>query len=335
MSTEEEEELEDEGMTFWEHLEELRSRLLKMAIAAAIGATVAWFLKEEILQWLLGPFQEAWVAHFNEEAKVHFKGPADLFITYLKLSLIAGIIVALPLIFWQIWAFVAPGLYKKEKRFAIPFVFASTGLFVSGAYFGMTLAFPIAFTYLLGFAAPSHTPEPEKPATELAAPSATASAQAAPSSTGLPVATAAPVPSGGSAPAPTQEPPRVTIAEATEQDQTKIKRKNNVVVEATIMIDDYIKFISRMLLAFGTVFELPVVVFFLSVAGVINHRHLIKFFRYFVVIAFAAAAIFTPPDLMSQFLLAVPMTILYIVSIGIAYIFGRKDASMNLPKDDD
>jgi sec-independent protein translocase protein TatC len=79
-----------------------------------------------------------------------------------------------------------------------------------------------------------------------------------------------------------------------------------------------------MLLAFGSVFELPVVVFFLSVAGLVNHRHLIKFGRYFIVIAFALSAVLTPPDITSQILLAVPLCVLYLVSIGIAYIFGKK-----------
>jgi sec-independent protein translocase protein TatC len=92
------------------------------------------------------------------------------------------------------------------------------------------------------------------------------------------------------------------------------------------MIGEYIEFLTRMLIAFGAVFEIPVVVFFLSIIGVVNHTHLIKFARYFVVIAFILGAIITPPDPMSQLLLAVPLCVLYIFSIGIAYIFGKKPA---------
>lgn len=249
------EEILDEGMTFWEHLEELRSRLLKMLVAAGIGGAAAWFIRERILLWLVKPYRDAWQdLNFNTPPQLNFPDPAGLFIAYLKLSLIGGLVMALPIMFYQLWAFVAPGLYSREKRFAIPFVVASTGLFASGAYFGMTFVFPVAFRYLLGFAG--------------------------------------------------------TV--------------EGFQVNPVIMVEEYINFIARMLLAFGTVFELPVVVFFLSVAGIVNHTHLIKFFRYFIVLAFLIAAVITPPDLMSQFMLAVPLCILYVLSIGIAYLFRKK-----------
>lgn len=250
-----EEELQDEGMTFWEHLEELRSRLMKIVVATLAGGTVAWFFRTEILHWLVTPFKDAWVdLNLPKTPQLHFPDPAGLFIAYLKLSIIAGVIFALPIIFYQLWAFVAPGLYAREKRFALPFVFVSTLLFVGGAYFGMTLAFPLAFRYLLSFAGPIEGFE----------------------------------------------------------------------ISPTIMVGEYVSFLSRMLIAFGAVFELPVLVFFLSAAGVVDHTHLIKFFRYFVVVSFVAGAILTPPDLLSQFLLAVPLCLLYGLSIGIAYLFARK-----------
>lgn len=245
----------EEGMTFWEHLEELRSRLFRMALAAVIGGTGAWFIKTPILGWLLKPFEDGWRQHFKEEPTIHFPDPAGMFVAYLKISMIAGVVFALPIIFYQLWSFVAPGLYAKEKKFAIPFVIASTLLFCGGVFFGMRVAFPAAFAFLLGIV---------------------------------------------------QEDP------------------GGVIIKPTIMVGDYISFISRMLIAFGTVFELPVVVFFLSVIGVVNHTHLIKFFRYFVVIAFVLGAIITPPDLMSQFFLALPLIALYGLSIGIAWVFGKK-----------
>lgn len=251
-------EVEDEGMTFWEHLQELRSRLVKMSLAIAVGAVAAWFLKEAILSWLVKPFTEAWHMNgFTEPPELHFPDPAGLFVAYLKLTLGAGMIFALPIIFYQLWAFVAPGLYAREKRFAIPFVTASTLLFAGGAYYGMKIAFPIAFNYLLSYVG---------------------------------------------------DHPEFTI-------------------KPTIMVDQYLSFITNMLLAFGAAAELPVVIFFLSVAGVINHRHLIRFFRYFVVIAFVVGALVTPPDMLSQFLLAIPLCVLYVLSIGIAWIFARKRAA--------
>lgn len=257
MSEQPELEPTDEGMTFWEHLDELRSRLIKVVLAAMVGAGVAWFFREEVLGWLVGPFTEAWhLTGFAERPQLHFPNPAGLFVAYLKLAIIAGLVMALPIIFYQLWAFIAPGLYSREKKFAIPFVIASTALFAGGAFFGMKVAFPLAFRYLLSYA-------------------------------------------------------------GTHPDFD---------INPTIMVDEYVAFISRMLLAFGAVFELPVLVFFLSVAGLVTHVHLIKFFRYFVVISFVLGAILTPPDLLSQFLLAIPLCLLYGISIGIAWLFSRSKA---------
>jgi sec-independent protein translocase protein TatC len=250
---------EELQMTFWEHLDELRGRILKALLAFGVGAGVAWYAREQVLIWLTTPFVEAWMQSIGDQRPaLHFPAPASLFISYLRLSLMAGFIFALPVIFYQVWAFIAPGLYARERRFAIPFVLSSTLLFLGGGYFGWKIAFPVAFRYLLDFSGKIETE---------------------------------------------------TIA---------------INIEPTVMIGDYIDFISRMLLAFGTVFELPVLVFFLSVAGVVNHTHLIKFARYFVVLSFFIAAIITPPDIMSQFLLAIPLCLLYVVSIGIAWLLGKK-----------
>lgn len=256
-----EEEASEEGMTFWEHLDELRSRLIKIMLAALVGSGFAWTYRERILSWLVTPFREAWQdLQLAKAPTLNFPDPAGLFISYLKLSVVSGVVLALPLIFYQLWAFVAPGLYSREKRFALPFVVASTGLFAGGAYFGMKFAFPIAFRYLLSFAGP-------------------------------------------------------------------VDGLAGFEIEPTIMVNDYVSFITQMLLVFGGVFELPVVAFFLTVAGLIDHTHLIKFFRYFVVLAFVLAAVLTPPDLLSQFLMAVPLILLYGVSIGIAYVFTKTRGS--------
>jgi len=253
---------EDLQMTFWEHLEELRGRILKALVAFAVGGGVAWFFREQVLIWLTTPFINAWSQSISDQKPaLHFASPPALFIAYLRLSLIAGFIFALPVIFYQIWAFVAPGLYARERRFAIPFVVSSTLLFLGGGYFGWKVAFPVAFKYLLDFSGSLQTES-------------------------------------------------VSLA-----------------IEPTVMIGDYLDFISRMLIAFGAVFELPVLVFFLSVAGVIDHTHLIKFARYFVVLSFFISAIITPPDIMSQFLLAIPLCLLYVLSIGIAWLIGKKKAA--------
>lgn len=247
-------------MSFWDHLSELRSRLVRSILAVAIGVGLAWTYREPILAWLTRPYANAWVAvGLGKHPFLHFPGPADLFFAYLKLSVIGGFVFALPVVFYQLWAFIAPGLYSKERRLALPFVFSSSALFAAGVYFGWRVALPIAYRYLLGL-------------------------------------------SGGVA-------------------------GSDLSVTPTIMIEQYINSIAQMLIAFGLAFELPVLALFLSVAGIINHRHLIRFSRYFIVVAFVIAAIVTPPDIVSQLLLAVPLCVLYGLSIIVAWVFGRRSAS--------
>lgn len=243
-------------MTFFEHLEELRKRLIRAAIAFVIGGAIAWWFKEELLIWITQPFVEGWHSEGDEPAKLHFPAPASLFIAYIKLSLLGGGVLSLPFVLYQVWAFIAPGLYSKEKKIAIPFVVSSTGLFAGGAYFGWRFVFPLAFDYLLNF--------------------------------------------------------------------QKLPENSPIRVEASVMIDQYLEFIIQALVAFGVVFEIPVVIFFLSAIGLVTHKHLIKFFRYFVVIAFVMSAIITPPDPLSQVMLAGPLCLLYGLSIGIAFVMSRR-----------
>jgi sec-independent protein translocase protein TatC len=229
-----------------------------MAIAFAAGGA-GWHVRETILVWLTAPFVTAWnTSKVGGQASLHFPAPQALFVAYVKLAVLGGFVFSLPILLYQLWAFISPGLYSREKRFAIPFVVSSCGLFVLGAWFGWRFAFPAAFQYLLSFSGPV-----------------------------------------GSA----------------------------ITIQPSVMIDEYIAFVSQMLLAFGAVFELPVLVFFLSVAGIITHHTLIRFARVFIVVAFVIAAVITPPDPLSQLILAVPLCFLYFFSIGIAYVFGRRDAA--------
>lgn len=244
--------------TFWGHVDELRRRVAKAIVAFAVGAGCAWYFRQEVLLWLATPFVNAWTQTIaGKPAALHFPAPASLFLAYLRLSLIAGLIFSLPMILYQLWAFIARGIESRQRRYALPFVLSSTALFLLGGYFGWAIAFPRAFEYLLDFSGSVQT---------------------------------------------------ASVA---------------IDVEPTVMVEDYIDFVSSMLLAFGAVFELPILVFFLALAGIINHVQMIGFSRYFVVLAFLLSAIITPPDIMSQFLLAVPLCLLYVVSIGIAWIVGK------------
>jgi sec-independent protein translocase protein TatC len=252
---------EGHAMTLWEHLEELRSRLIRAIISFLVGGIVAWFFKDELLKWLLVPFAEAWPKELNlGDPAIHFESPAALFLAYIRIAAMSGLVFAMPFILYQIWAFVAPGLYSREKKFAAPFVLSSCALFAGGGWFGWKFAFPAAFKFLL----------------ELAPPAA----------------------------------------------------GHGIKVEPTVMIGSYLEFVTHMLLAFGFMSQLPILILFLSIAGIVNHRHLIKFFRYFIVLAFVISAVITPPDPLSQLLLAIPLIGLYGVSILVAYFFGKKDLAV-------
>ena len=245
-------------MTFWEHLEELRRRIFKMMAAFAVGAAIGWFFRERLLAILTEPFVRAWKnGHVGGTASLHFPAPAALFLAYIKLALLAGFIMALPIILYQVWAFVSPGLYSKEKRYALPFVIVSCSLFALGGYFGWRVVFPIGFQYLLGFSGPVGA--------------------------------------------------------------------QGFQVQPTVMIGDYIQFVTQMLLAFGSVFELPVVVFFLSLAGIVTPRQLFAGLKYAVLGAFVLAAILTPPDVVSQVLLAGPLVALYLLGVLVAWMFTGRD----------
>jgi sec-independent protein translocase protein TatC len=247
---------EDTPMTFWEHLDELRKRLVWSVLAFFAGCMGMWELREKLLNFLTIPFVDAWKEQsIPGTPTLHFGAPAAAFVAYLKLSMIGGVAVASPFIFYQLWSFIAPGLYAREKRFVIPFVLFSTLLFVGGGLFGWRAAFPISFGYFLSMAG--------------------------------------------------------TVGE------------NGITITPTVMMGDYLDFAAQLLLGFGIIFEIPLVILFLSIAGIINYLHLIQFGRWFILVAFIVAAVLTPPDITSQCVMAIPMCLLYGMSIGLAYVFGK------------
>lgn len=244
-------------MTFWEHLDELRKRLTWSVIAFFGGCFAAWGVHEELLSILTKPFIHAWSEqHLQGAPNLNFSAPGAAFTGYFRISMIGGAAMAAPFIFYQVWSFIAPGLYSKEKRYIIPFVGLSTLLFVGGGYFGWRIAFPISFNYFLGLSGPVGS--------------------------------------------------------------------DGLTITPTIMMGEYIDFCAQMLLGFGLVFELPMLLLFLGIAGIINYLDLIKYGRYFVLVAFFTAAVLTPPDVPDQLAMAIPMCLLYIVSIGLVFLFGRK-----------
>ena len=136
-------------MTIWEHLEELRRRVIKAALGVLVTTIVAWAFRERLLAELVKPYEHTWFAHFHKPLVLQTLAPADAFLGYLELSLTAGVVGSAPIIFYQLWAFISPGLYRKEKRLIVPFVIFSTVLFLSGVAFAYFVAFPFTFNYFL------------------------------------------------------------------------------------------------------------------------------------------------------------------------------------------
>jgi sec-independent protein translocase protein TatC len=144
----------DVRMTIWEHLEELRKRVIKAAIGVVAATVVAWCFRVEALAWLVVPYQRTWQTRFNKPLVLQTLAPADAFLGFLELSLTAGIVASAPIIFYQLWSFISPGLYRKEKRLIVPFVLSSTTLFLSGVAFAYYVAFPFTFNYFLSLLGP-------------------------------------------------------------------------------------------------------------------------------------------------------------------------------------
>ncbi|CAG0973161.1 Sec-independent protein translocase protein TatC [Myxococcaceae bacterium] len=230
------------------HLAELRTRIARMLVAIVIGAGLSWTFREEIFGLLLRPALDALAP---DGGRLQALAPGEMFFTYVKCSLLVGFVVSLPVVFWEIWGFVAPGLYPSERRLALPFVLLSTALFVAGGYFGYEVVFPIMFSFFAAF--------------------------------------------------------------------------ENQYVEAAWTMREVFSFTVHMFLAFGVAFELPVAVFFLALAGVVDARQLLRGFKYAVLGAFVISAVLTPtPDIVTQTLLAGPLILLYLLGVGAAWIFARR-----------
>lgn len=273
----------DQLMTFADHLEELRTRLKYAVYSVLVAVLVAYTFSRPLFVLLTQPLIRAWQEAGLGPPKLHFANPIEPFFTYIKVSLIAGIFIASPVIFYQIWKFVAPGLYKHEKRFVIPFTLASALCFAGGAAFGYFMVFPYGFQFFLGFAQENMG-----------------------SMDGL---------LGG---------------------MVDLKVSGTFELQPTLMMGDYFGLVWRMLLAFGLIFELPLVVFFLALIGVVDYKQLWRFNRYFIILSFVVGAMLTPPDVITQVLMAAPLLVLYNLSILLAFFFGkRKPAPEPVPSDED
>jgi sec-independent protein translocase protein TatC len=237
----------DGKMSFLEHLDELRKRLMWAIGALFAGFLIALFFIDTIFGFIMRPL----AATLPAGRKMIYTEPTEAFMLQLKVAALAGVVIAAPAVMWQLWLFIAPGLYRREKRLALPFIVSTSLLFVAGAAFNHYVVFPIAFTFLGSFT---------KDYMEFM--------------------------------------PRITPV---------------------------FSLYSQLLLAFGIIFQMPVLVFTLARLGLVTAGFLWKNTKYAVLIIFVISAVITPTsDVVTQTLMAAPMLVLYVVSIGIAWVFGKK-----------
>jgi len=240
-----EDELAGTEQPFVQHLMELRDRLVKAMVAVGVVAAVLFFFPGPgaLYDLLAAPL----VAHLPKGATLIATSVISPFMVPLKILLMSAFLLALPFVLWQIWAFVAPGLYSHEKKLVLPLVISSTLLFFVGVAFCYYLVFGQVFAFIQSFAPKSITAAPD--------------------------------------------------------------------------IEAYLSFVLSMFLAFGMAFEVPIAVVVLARMGIVSVQKLREFRGYFIVLAFVVAAVVTPPDVVSQLSLAVPMCLLYEVGIWAAQIF--------------
>lgn len=232
------------GMSLLEHLQELRKRIIHSALYLMGGFFAAWYYRNKIYGFMERPVKMSLARH-HLPAQLNYLNPVDGFNMYLKIAFMAGAIIASPFILYQVWLFISPGLYRKEKRFVVPFMTATVGLFLGGAYFGYHWVFPGALDFLFEF-----------------------------------------------------------------------NKDFNPLIE----INEYTDLFLTVILGLGATFELPILVMFLALFGIVSPKFLWKNIRYAVMIIFIVACIIAPtPDPTTMCVFAAPMLALYLVSIGVAW----------------
>jgi sec-independent protein translocase protein TatC len=242
---------QDSGkMSFFEHLAELRKRLIYAVGAVLIGTIVGLAVSKSAFGVIAKPMLDA-LRDTNLDQQLIYTNPAGAIGLIIKLGVYIGIVLASPAVLYQVWLFIAPGLYRHERKAAILFIVSAVSLFLTGIAFAYFILLPYTLRFLIGFDTPYFTP--------------------------------------------------------------------------MISINEYWDLVLMIMLGLGLVFQTPVVIFFLSLFGMVTPRFLWKNFRYAVLIIAIIAAILTPtPDAMTMFIFMMPMIILYLVSIGVSALVVRR-----------
>ena len=228
------------------HLIELRKRLGISVASLIVMFFVMFYFHEPILNWIVEPlnvalFEVGKKSVHAAEGMVTTSQVGGAFFVALKVAFFAAILGSLPIILWQLWMFIAPGLYANEKKMLIPFIIGGSGMFFIGVSFAYYVVTPFGFDFLITFGSFKFTP--------------------------------------------------------------------------LINIEDYVGFFTKIMFGFGLAFELPIFAYFLALLGLVDDRQMRDFFKYAVVLIFIVAALLTPPDVLTQLLMAVPLVILYGISI--------------------
>jgi sec-independent protein translocase protein TatC len=231
------------GMSLFEHLDELRKRIIHAAIYLALGYGIAFFFAPRLYELVQAPLNSIHI-------QLNFTHPADLVnLRYIQIPLVGGLILASPFILFQVWLFISPGLYTREKRFVIPFMVAAVGLFLGGAFLGYRFVFPGMLRFLI---------------TDLG---------------------------------------------------------KQLGIHPIISIEEYTSFFLSCILGIGATFEMPVIIIFLAMFGIVSPKFLWKNFRYAILIIFLIAMVIAPtPDIPTLFVFAVPMLALYLIGIAGAWL---------------
>jgi sec-independent protein translocase protein TatC len=237
------------GMSFIQHLEELRQRIIRSAVAVVVGFFACFAYADRIFGLMQRPIETA-LKNNHLDAKLVYLNPTEPFNLYLKIGFMAGIFFSSPYILYQVWGFIAPGLYKREKKYIAPFMISTVGLFLAGGYFGYRVVYPAALEFLIGF---GHRFQP------------------------------------------------------------------------MITVHEYTDLFLAICVGLGVIFEMPILIFFLALFGIVSPGFMWKNFRYAILIIFIIAGIVCPtPDIMNLLVFATPMIVLYVLSIAVAWLVHPK-----------
>jgi len=315
-------------MSFGEHLEELRTRIIRLLLGGLIGMIACFVCRKFLMKWILWPLDLA-LAYHNLPAEIVFIDPTETFVVVMKLSIYCGLIITAPWGLYQLWAFVAAGLYRHEKRFARQFFPISVVLFATGVAFCFAIVLPLVFSFLIGIRSWIPAPQAEHNIfTEFLLKR---------TPTSLPTTTGPVTPAN--LPLLDEDPPDSIVGQAwidVPHRQLKVRLPDGICtvpltptedesfVKPQLTLSYIVSFVTRLALGFGIGFQVPIVVVLLAMIGIASVPTMARVRRYVLLVMVAVAAIVTPPDVTSQILLAVPMYLLYEGGLVAARIVVRR-----------